>query len=110
MTIKHDPPWCVESVFGNDPVDICLAYQVPEAGNPIVFASVIIGDDEDDSIEERREAVRIAALIVAAVNERESLLRVAEAAERLIERYTFAAEAEEPKALSAALAELEEKP
>ena len=43
---KHTPgPWCVEAVNSEALHDICLGYQVPGAGGPILLAHVFSDED-----------------------------------------------------------------
>lgn len=47
---KHTPgPWTVDAVMSEYLHDICLDYEVPGGGSPIVIASVDFHDHEDAS-------------------------------------------------------------
>ena len=62
---EHTPgPWCVEAIDSEHLHDICLAYTVPNAGNPVLVATVF-GDDDDDPVN-NRQAEANARLIAAA--------------------------------------------
>lgn len=57
----HTPgPWTTDSILSKEPLDICLAYEVPGEGHPIALANVLY--DEDDS---PREAHANALLMAA---------------------------------------------
>lgn len=43
-------PWAVEDITSDHLHDICLAYTIPGAGNPILLASVYGDDDSSDPI------------------------------------------------------------
>ena len=38
-------PWIAEPVMGDYPHDICLGYEMPREGNPVVIASVYFHED-----------------------------------------------------------------
>lgn len=60
--MPHTPgPWIVDQVVSDHEYDICLGYQIPEAGSPILIASVY--DDDDLGPIFRREASANAELI-----------------------------------------------
>ncbi len=61
---KHTPgPWVIESVHSEALHDVCLGYQVPEAGNPILVASAY---DDEFGVINYLEAEANARLIAAA--------------------------------------------
>lgn len=63
---KHTPgPWCVENVNSEHDHDICLGYDVPKAGSPILLASVYFDEEHDGPITQR-QANWNAKLIAAA--------------------------------------------
>lgn len=60
-------PWCVENVNSEEGYehDICLGYDVPKAGSPILLASVYFNEEHDGPITQR-QANWNAKLIAAA--------------------------------------------
>jgi hypothetical protein len=77
---KHTPgPWAVESVFTEADHDICVDYQIPNAGNPVPVASVYWDDDDDGYPITLKQANANAKLIAAAPDMLEACIAAIEA-------------------------------
>lgn len=78
---KHTPgPWEVERVNSDYPHDICLGYDIPGEGCPILIATVF--SDEDDAPISVTEANANARLIAAAPDLLEACRRALDAVDR----------------------------
>ena len=74
-TKHYAPPYCVESVFDDTlAVDICLDYEVPEEGRPVLIACIMGGDGD---LRDRHRAEATAKFVVRACNAHAALVELA---------------------------------
>lgn len=86
MSEQHTPgPWVTESLMGDRLHDICLGYEVPGAGNPIVLATVFFDEDNSGRIDAAQADAN--ARLIAAAPDMLAALIVAETA--MLNAYTI---------------------